>query len=99
MKERCRNPHAAGYAYYGGKGVAVCDGWKNSFSTFLKDMGRAPGPDYELDRIDPDGNYEPSNCRWISGLENRRRQRRPGSHESRRDPKTGRYKSKDNITP
>jgi hypothetical protein len=63
-KKRCENPRNASYASYGARGISMCATWSESFDLFLHDMGHRPGPEYSLDRIDPDGNYEPGNCRW-----------------------------------
>jgi hypothetical protein len=69
MRNRCSNPNNIGFANYGGRGVTVCERWAD-FAAFLADMG--PRPDgHTLDRIDPDGNYEPGNCRWVTRLEQR----------------------------
>ena len=67
MKRRCYNPNNKFYAYYGGRGISVCDEWLNDFTSF-RDWAVSAGYDETLtiDRIDSDGNYEPSNCRWIS---------------------------------
>ena len=64
MRQRCRNPHATQYKWYGGKGVCICERW-NDYTAFLADMGDRP-ENQTLDRINPYGNYEPINCRWAT---------------------------------
>lgn len=66
MKRRCLNPNTPNYNRYGGRKITICDEWINSYEQFLSDVGRAPNPKDSLDRIDNDGNYEPSNVRWTS---------------------------------
>ena len=68
MKARCRFPSHPAYHRYGGRGIVVCERWL-TFENFLADMGERP-PNLELYRIDNDGNYEPSNCRWGTSKEN-----------------------------
>ena len=76
MKSRCHNPNYSRYAEWGGRGITVCERWRNSFENFLSDMGEVPSPYHTLDRWpNPDGNYEPSNCRWATRSKQQRNRR------------------------
>lgn len=74
MKNRCHNPDAERFPYYGARGITVCDRWRGSFAAFLADMGEAPDGT-SIDRIDNGGNYEPGNCRWATKTEQNRNTR------------------------
>ena len=75
MFSRCYAPRNVNYKYYGGIGIVVCDRWRK-FENFYADIGDRP-EGKTLDRINPYGNYEPSNCRWATVSEqnlNKRKQ-------------------------
>lgn len=74
MIQRCHNKNSDNFQHYGGRGIEVCDKWRNSFAEFLADMGECPDG-MEIDRRDNDLNYSPDNCRWISHQENTRNTR------------------------
>jgi len=80
MKKRCYNIMAEQYINYGMRGITICDRWMEpngqGYVNFCTDMGPRPGKEYSIDRIDNDGNYEPSNCQWATSSQQARNQRR-----------------------
>jgi hypothetical protein len=71
MMRRCYTPQNQGYKWYGARGIRVAERW-HKYENFLSDMGRRPSPDMHIDRINPKGDYEPGNCRWVTRTENAR---------------------------
>ena len=69
MKTRCYNKKVKDYPRYGGRGIKVCDRWKNSFFAFFKDIGKAPASEYTIDRIDNSKGYILGNVRWATRSE------------------------------
>lgn len=75
MVQRCTNKNHAAFARYGGRGISICQRWRESFEAFLSDMGPRP-EGTTLDRFpDPNGNYEPGNCRWATAAQQNRNTR------------------------
>ena len=66
MKQRTTNPNCSTYHHYGGRGIEMCPEWLNDFGRFLADVGPRPSQQHSIDRINNDGNYEPSNIRWVT---------------------------------
>lgn len=64
MIQRCENPKHTHFGSYGGRGVSICERWRSDFNSFASDMGERPSSEHTVDREDPNGNYEPGNCRW-----------------------------------
>jgi len=76
MKARCLNKNNKAYKWYGNIGVTICDRWRHSFKNFIEDMGQKPSLKHSIDRINCNGNYEPSNCKWATPQEQSTNKRR-----------------------
>lgn len=75
MIRRCYEPQADSYPFYGARGISVCTRWRESFQSFLNDVGPRPSPRHSIERINNDGNYEPDNVRWATHIEQCRNRR------------------------
>ena len=81
MRRRCNNPNDASYPFYGGRGIKVCARW-TSFIAFEADVGPHPGDGWTLDRINSNGDYKPSNCRWATRVTQGRNNRKAALTEA-----------------
>lgn len=70
MIDRCFNPKSTHYEDYGGRGITICDRWKDSLGNFIEDVAVGYGKGLHLDRINNDGNYTPDNVRWVTPQQN-----------------------------
>lgn len=97
MIQRCTNENNKSYPHYGGRGISVCEEWRNDFWAFVADVGDRPEgtypsgfPLYTLERIDNDGNYEPNNVKWATRTDQNKNRRDIAYSGSTRD-KLGRF--------
>jgi len=105
MRDRCKNPKNCRYKDYGGRGISVCSRW-DKFESFFGDMGNRPSSEFSIDRINNNGNYEPSNCKWSTRSEQQRNKQpyptnnrlpRGDDHWTRKNIGKARYIARTNI--
>ena len=75
IKNRCYNQRNKDYPKYGGRGITICDRWKDSFDTFVREVGERPSPEHSIERLDNNGNYGPGNCIWGTPVQQSRNRR------------------------
>ncbi len=88
IKRRCYNENSPDYPDYGGRGIVMCEEWKNDFTAFLRDMGPRPSPEHSIDRKDNDKGYDKENCRWATQLEQANNKRNSIFYEINGERKT-----------
>jgi len=82
IKKRCKHKEQHRYKNYAGRGIKICDEWKNNFIAFLKYVGPRPSKEHSIDRIDVNGNYEPGNVRWADKFTQARNTRKQKNNTS-----------------
>lgn len=86
MHTRCYNPNSYAYKYYGGRGIQICDEWKDDFQDFYRwSMSHGYAENLTIDRINTNGNYEPNNCRWTTIAEQNKNKRAKNGYKIKED--------------
>ena len=93
IKTRCYNKNSTHFNHYGGRGIEMCERWKESFENFYKDMGDRPTNRHSVERIDVNGNYEPTNCKWATTSEQSKNKRKSTSNSTGANGVSQEYKN------